>query len=111
MIVRLFSSIIPSALGLILNNLMLSKFGSDVNGVVATIAQVLTFLTLFEGGFTLASNIALYKPYLDNDTFYMNSVLSASRSIYIKVGCIILSLMFISTKFSSKGFIFYFGLV
>ena len=99
MIVRLFSSIIPSVLGLILNNLMLSKFGSDVNGVVATIAQVLSFLTLFEGGFTLASNIALYRPYLDNDSLYMNSVLSASRSIYIKIGYIILSLTLIVSFF------------
>lgn len=99
-IIQLISSIIPSILGLILNNLIISKFGSDVNGVVSTIGQILSLLTIFEGGFTLATNIALYKPYLDNDIKQINDILSATRIIYTRIGYFITIIALVISFFS-----------
>lgn len=103
-IVRLISNIFPSILGIILNNLIILKFGSDINGITSTIGQILNFLTIFEGGFTLATNIALYKPYLDKDTNRINNILSATRIIYIRVGCLITFIALI-ISFASPYFI------
>lgn len=85
-IIKLISSIIPSFLGIVLNNLIITTYGSDVNGVTATVNQIINLLTLFEGGFTLATNVALYKPYLDNDFDKINSVLGATKKIFMRVG-------------------------
>ncbi len=85
-IIKLISSIIPSLLGIVLNNLIITTYGSDVNGVTATVSQIINLLTLFEGGFTLATNVVLYKPYLDNDLDKINSILGATKKIFIRLG-------------------------
>lgn len=87
-VIRLFSSIIPSILGLILNNLILRKFGADLHGLTGTIGQITVLLTLFESGYALAANVALYKPYLSGDWNKVNAILTAVKKIYIKVGII-----------------------
>lgn len=89
MIVKLISSIIPSIIGIILNNLIISRFGSDTNGLLATFGQIVNFLTIFEGGLTLATNVALYKPYLEKNYSLINNILTATKKIYFRIGIII----------------------
>jgi O-antigen/teichoic acid export membrane protein len=94
-IVKLISSIVPSLLGIILNNLIITTYGSDVNGVIGTVNQVINLLMLFEGGFTMATNVALYKPYLENDVTKINELLSMTRIIFVRLGYIFLILSLI----------------
>lgn len=80
------SSVLPSLLGVVLSNLILRKFGADSHGVTGTIAQIAALLTLLESGFYMAANVALYRPYIDNDWIAANAILTAVKNIYKRIG-------------------------
>lgn len=79
---------IISLLSLISTNLILKNYGSDFNGVVATASQLINLLLIVEGGFSLAINVALFKPYVENNQTKINSIMSASKKIFFKIGII-----------------------
>lgn len=79
-------------LGLILTRLILVRFGSDFNGLNATALQVINLLMVVEGGFTLASNVALFKPYINSDYGSMSRIITASRERFKKIGVIFFAL-------------------
>ena len=55
------------ALGLIVPRMMISSYGSDVNGLVSTITQIFSYMALLEAGIGQAAKNALYKPIIKND--------------------------------------------
>ena len=67
MIINLFTTIITSVFSLLITQKILTTLGSDYNGVNSTAAQIVTILGLIEGGFTLAAQVALYKPVAQED--------------------------------------------
>ncbi|MDD3187693.1 MAG: hypothetical protein PHD02_04430, partial [Bacilli bacterium] len=77
---------IISILSLVSTNLILTNYGSDFNGVVATANQIINLLLIVEGGFSLAINVALFKPYVNNDTKKIDAIMSASKKIFFKIG-------------------------
>ncbi|MFC5531542.1 lipopolysaccharide biosynthesis protein [Cohnella yongneupensis] len=79
----LSSTVINSVMGLIVVNLTIRTYGSDMNGFSATVAQFMVFLTIIEGGFGMATNVALYKPFVESDRQKINAILSASRIVYL----------------------------
>lgn len=99
-IVKLLSSIVLGILGIVLNNLVLINFGSDVNGLWGTIAQMLNLLTIFEGGLALSASVSLYKPYLENDTERISNILTATRNTYIRIGYIVTFIAVIASFFA-----------
>lgn len=72
--------------GLILTSMVIKVYGSDFNGVNATVTQIVNVLLLIEGGFTLAANVALFKPYNENDLSIINSIMTATRQTFKKMG-------------------------
>ena len=95
MIVQLLSNILPGIFAIILNNLIITRFGSEVNGLLATFSQILVFLTIFEGALSLATNVKLYSPYLDNDFDRINEFLTATRIIFFRIGIFVLAMTLI----------------
>lgn len=79
---------ISSLLSLISTNLILKNYGSDFNGVVATASQLINLLLIIEGGFSLAINVALFKPYVENDYKIINGIMSASKKTFLRIGTI-----------------------
>lgn len=76
MIVNVASTIIASLCSLIVTSKILLHLGSDYNGVNSTATQIVTILGLIEGGFTLASQVALYSPVADGDIKRINAISS-----------------------------------
>lgn len=74
--------------GLIVPRLILGSFGSDVNGLVASIGQLLNFISLVEGGITGVIMANLYKPLVDRDMEKTSSVLVSAKLFYKKVAYI-----------------------
>lgn len=72
--------------GIIVTRLIIGKFGSDFNGLNSTANQIINVLLLMEGGFTLASNVALFAPLSNSDYITSNSILNATRRIFKKIG-------------------------
>ncbi len=73
---------------LIVPRLILSTFGSSVNGLTASITQFLNYIALIEGGITGVIAANLYKPLVDKDWSKLSSVLSTARAFYQKIGLI-----------------------
>ena len=74
------------ALSFLLPRLYLENFGSEVNGVLSTIKQIFTYLTLLEAGIGLATTQALYKPVAENDRSSVSAVISATHLFYRRTG-------------------------
>lgn len=74
------------AIGFLLPRIYIENFGSSVNGVLSTIKQIFTYLCLLEAGVGLASAQALFGPVARGDRERINSVLSATRRHYNRIG-------------------------
>lgn len=85
-IAQAIAVLIQSVFGLFVTREIIAHIGSDYNGINSTATQVLTVLSLLEGGFTLATLVCLYKPYNENDIVRLNQYLSLSAKKYRRIG-------------------------
>ncbi|MDZ4996986.1 polysaccharide biosynthesis C-terminal domain-containing protein [Clostridium perfringens] len=77
--------------GLILPRFILEYYGSEVNGLVSSLKQFLTYFTVVSSGISVASYSALYKPILEKDYDKINGILSAT-AIFFKKSAYIFSI-------------------
>ena len=61
-ITTIFYQLVTVAYGLIVPRLVLSSFGSEVNGLTSSLSQFLNYIILQEGGLSGVIMAALYKP-------------------------------------------------
>ena len=73
------------AVGLILPRLMIRAFGSAANGLVSSLTQFLSYVTLFEGGIGAVVRAALYKKFALKDDNAVSAVLKATEKFYQKL--------------------------
>ena len=76
------------ASGFILPKVILTFFGSEVNGLVSSLNQFLSYITLVEGGITGVIVANLYKPIVDHDEDKISSVLVTADRFYKKIGAL-----------------------
>ncbi|MBC8532358.1 hypothetical protein [Gehongia tenuis] len=77
-------------LGMVVTKLVIDVFGSDFNGLNSTASQLVNILLLLEGGFTIATNVAMFHPYYAGDYDRVNQILSATHKTFRKIGIIFL---------------------
>lgn len=95
MLVAILYQIFSAACGLILPRYILRYFGSDVNGMLQTIGQFLTYTVLMEsgvGGLVMAS---FYKPLAEKDEkavsdIFLNTKKFFARISYVYFGLVLL---------------------
>ena len=78
--------IITMISGFIIPKIMLVFFGSEVNGIVTSVTQFISYLTLLEAGLSGATIFSLYKPIAAHDTYTVNRILVAAKNLYYKTG-------------------------
>lgn len=83
-------TLINGLLGLIVTKHVINKLGSDFNGLNATANQIINVLLILEGGFTLASNVALFDPIGRKDYVTSNSILKATRRKFKTISIVFL---------------------
>jgi len=86
LIASLSEVVIQQVITLVVSRKVLSVYGSEINGVNAVFTNTLVWLLLIEGGFTFASSVALFKAYSKNDINQVNSILSATKIAFNKIG-------------------------
>lgn len=74
--------------GFIIPRIILSYFGSEVNGLVSSINQFLSYIALIEGGVTGVIAANLYKPLVENDLKKVSAVLVTAKQFYRRIGCL-----------------------
>ena len=80
--------VVAMLLGFITPSLMISTYGSEVNGLVSSINQLISYISLVEAGLSGAAVYSLYKPLAENDCNGVNGIVSAAKKFYIKTGYI-----------------------
>lgn len=106
----LILQLIAIVCGFIVPKLIISNYGSNVNGFVSSITQFLAYITLLEAGFGPVIKSTLYKPIANKDKSEIEAILKSSEKIfrnisyifliYISLLCIFLPIFF-SNKFDS----------
>lgn len=91
--IGVFGQAVSLALGILLPKLVITSYGSEVNGLLSSITNIYAYIALVEAGVAAASCQALYKPLAENDKGKMNAILSATNIYYHKTGYIYLALV------------------
>lgn len=85
---NIISLLITFALGIIIPKLFIVNLGSEANGLVSSVGQIFSYVSLLEAGIGATAIQALYKPIVEDDKNRMNQILSASNRQYKKIGFI-----------------------
>lgn len=83
--------------GLILPPMLISQYGSEVNGLLNLVKQLMSYFGIVCLGLGVSAQVALYKPIADNDWKTINAILAAAKHFYNKSGCIFAGLIFLSS--------------
>jgi len=89
-LLALILTLVNGLLGIVVTRLVIGYFGSDFNGLNSTVNQIVNVLLILEGGFTLASNVALFEPVSKEDYITANGILSATKKKFNKIGVLFL---------------------
>lgn len=81
--------------GLIVPRLMIITYGSEINGLVSSISQFISYFILVEAGLSSAAVYALYKPLAEKNQEKINAIVSAANRFYIIAGFIFVSLVIV----------------
>lgn len=114
---NLILQVIVIIYGFIVPKIIISNFGSNVNGLVSSITQFLGYITLLESGFGPVVKSILYKPIANKDNNKIATIIKTSEKFFRKIALILLLYifilcfiypLFINTEF---GFIFTLSLI
>lgn len=85
--------------GFLVPNIIISKYGSEVNGLIVSITQFLGYICLLESGIGPVIRSCLYKPLSSKNEEEINNILYASNKFFKKISyifiCYILILLII----------------
>lgn len=84
----LISEFVTMISGLILPRLIIGTFGSELNGLVSSITQFLSFISLLEGGLGAVVLAELYKPIENHDENKIQEILSECQNFFTKLAVI-----------------------
>ena len=86
----LLSQIVTVLIGMLLPRALMVNYGSETNGLITSMQQVINYLTLIEGGLLSTVAVALYKPLAREDVEQVNQILAAAKYFYRKTGIVFL---------------------
>lgn len=76
--------------GFIVPKIIISNYGSNVNGLLSSITQFLAYITLLESGFGPVVKSVLYKPVANKDKKTICQILKTTESFFRKIAYIFL---------------------
>jgi len=94
-VMSLLLQIVLAVSGIIVPRFFISLYGTNINGLVSSISQFITYMGLVEAGIGAAGTVALYNPLAKKDNKRINGIISASRIFYIRSGIFFIGLLFL----------------
>lgn len=88
LLTNLLLQVVIIAYGFIVPRIIISKYGSDVNGLISSITSFLAYISLVEAGFGGIVQYLLYKPIAKKDCKSINNILAASQRFFSRVSAI-----------------------
>ena len=89
-IVNFILQIIILLYGFIVPKIIISQFGSNVNGLISSITQFLAYIALLESGFGPVVKSILYKPIANKDNKEIANIIKTSEKFFRKIAIIFL---------------------
>ena len=77
--------------GLVIPRIIIPTYGSDVNGLLVSITQFISYISLFEAGVGSVFRASLYKPLHQNDIKEVSGIINAQKRFYRKIGAIFIA--------------------
>ena len=74
--------------GLILPREILSHYGSEMNGLIHSITQFLSYTVLLEFGIGAVIPAALYRPLAEGNKVHISAILASGRKVFRKIACV-----------------------
>lgn len=90
-ITSLMYQVVSLVSGFILPRLILQYYGSEVNGVVSSVTQFLSIISLCECGVGAVVQSALYKPLANNDISEISKIYASSNRFFRRVAYILIA--------------------
>lgn len=93
------NQVIIMASGLILPPLLIRQYGSEVNGLVNSIKQILNYFQVVSVGIGAAGQVALYEPLAKKDQNRINRIMTELNSFLLKAGvvfCVLVGIIAVS---------------
>ncbi|MBP3939668.1 MAG: polysaccharide biosynthesis C-terminal domain-containing protein [Clostridia bacterium] len=81
--------------GFIVPRIIIGTYGSDVNGLTASITQFLGYIALFEAGVAGVVRAAMYKPLADKNTTKLSGIVRATENFFRKIAFIFVGYMLV----------------
>lgn len=91
----ILANILTIAVGIIIPRLVLINLGSEANGLMSSVGNILTYMSLLEAGVGTATVQALYKPIATTDYDSINSIMSATNYFYKRTGKVYLAIVIV----------------
>lgn len=88
----MIQQIVTMIAGFIIPKIMIEVYGSDINGMVSSIGQFISYFTLVEAGISGAVVYSLYRPLAERNHLAINRILVAARNFYWQSGYIFVGL-------------------
>lgn len=107
-IVGLFGQFVTLVCGFIVPRLILTYYGTEVNGLVSSITHFLSFISLAECGMGVVVQSSLYKPLAEGNYQKISSVIVSSKRFFRKIAAILcvylIVLVFVYPKIVAESF-------
>lgn len=81
------------ASGLIVPIVIIGTFGSAVNGLVSSLGQLVSYVSLVEAGISAAAVYALYDPLARGDLADIGRIVTSAKRFYYRAGCLFVALV------------------
>lgn len=94
-ITSLLQQIVTIICGLIVPRAIIGSFGSSVNGLISSITQFLSYITLLEAGIGPVIKSALYKPIAKKDKTQIEKILKASQKFFRVISAIFIAYLIV----------------
>lgn len=79
--------------GIIIPRFFTALYGSAVNGLVSSVNQFITYMTLVEAGIGAAGTVALYGPLARKENDKISELVSTARAFYFRSGWLFVGLV------------------
>ncbi|MCI8444909.1 MAG: hypothetical protein HFG15_00575, partial [Bacilli bacterium] len=86
LVFNLVQQVIGIVTSFILPPLIIGKFGSAMNGLIATIKQIVSYAQLSGAGIASASTYAMYEPVAKQDHKLLSGIYNATGKMFVKAG-------------------------
>ncbi len=101
-LINIFLQITVICNGLIVPRLIIGAYGSNINGMIISITQFLSYITLLESGIGGVIKSVLYKPLLNKDKAKLSGIVKATDQFFQKIAYIFIVYLVLMICFYDK---------